>query len=249
MFRQSGNPEQNKQEKERHHQSEVSFSLEFCKLEAGIPPDHEVVIKQVNSEEIIFKSTAALREKEITPFIVIYHPFGGGKSLQPVELLFYIEIHEKGQISDTVALYRAYYVNKKEDGLKCFFQYLKQIEITQLDKLVDYHERRIHFRLNRVLPVYSKHLRGYKALTKDISCSGINLTCGGGIKKGDTISLQLEFDDDNMVPLQVKGEVCWVEDASPQQMRAGIKFLNLDQYEHHMINKYIEEIRKRLESR
>jgi len=249
MFWRSAKSDQNEQSGKKHQKTRESFSLEFCKLEAGIPPDHEAVIKQVNGREIIFKSTATLKEKEKTPFIVIYHPFEAGKVSQQEELLFYIIIQEKGQLTENVALYRAHYMDRNEEGLKKFFQYMQKIEITQLDKLVDYHDRRIHYRLNRVLPIYSRHLKGYKALTKDISCSGANVTCGGGVKKGDIISLQLEFDDENMVPLQLRGEICWVDDSSLQQVRAGIRFLDLDKHEHTMIQKYIEDIRKRLENR
>ncbi len=249
MFWRSVKSEPNEPEGKKSQKTKESFSLEFCKLEAGIPPDHEVVIKQVNAQEIIFKSTASLKEKEKTPFIVIYHPFEAGKVSQPVELLFNIIIQEKGQLTEKVALYKGHYLNKNEEGLKKFFQYLQKIEITQLDKLVDYHDRRIHYRLNRILPIYSRHIKGYKALTRDISCSGANLTCGGGVKKGDIISLQLEFDDENMVPLQLRGEVCWVDNSSPQQVCVGIKFLDLDSHEHTMINKYIVDIRRRLESR
>jgi c-di-GMP-binding flagellar brake protein YcgR len=224
-----------------------NFSLEFIKLEAGVPPDHEVVIRQVTDTEIIFKSTASLKEKEKTPLIVIYHPFAPGKKIKPVELLFYVTITEKGQLSDTVALYKASYIDKNEPGLKHFFQYLQQIEVAQLDKLVDYHERRIHYRLNRVLPIYSKHLKGFKGLTRDISSTGVHLSCGGGVKKGDIISLQMEFDDETMMPLHLRGQVCWVDDSLPPQVRVGIKFLDIEEHEQKMLHKYIEDIRKRLE--
>jgi hypothetical protein len=236
------------EEAKKSRKSRESFSLEFIKLEAGIPPDHEVVIKQVTDLEIIFKSTALLKENEKTPMIVIYYPFGSGKKSKPIELLFYLMITEKGQLSDTIALYRARYIDRNEAGLKQFFQYLQQIEVAQLDKLVDYHERRIYYRLNRVLPIYSKHIKGFKALTKDISCTGANLTCGGGVKKGDIISLQMEFDDETMGPLPLRGQVCWVDESTAPQVRVGIKFLNLEEHEHSILNKYIEDIRRRLEN-
>jgi hypothetical protein len=219
------------------------FSLEFCKMEARIPPNKDANISYVTKEEIIFKSSAELKEGAATALEITYHPIKSKGSKVKFEAV--MKITKKGQLGEKWYLYQAQYTNDNDPGLKRFFAYLKEIESTQLAELVDYHERRAHFRLNRVLPVVSKSFKGYKGLTKDISCGGVQVTCGGGIKKGDIVQFRLELDDYHADPIQLSGEITWVVDANPAEVRVGIRFVELEDDTLKLLREYIDSISKR----
>ena len=235
-----------KMDEEKGKKSKESFSLEFCKIDALIPPDIESSIQFISSEEIIFKSTSNLEEGGQIDFRISYHPVKPPKASLEV-LDTQLKLLKKGQLGTEKFLYKAQYVNKNEPNLKKFFKYLKDIEELQIDKKVDYHDRRVHFRVNRVLPVFSKNLKDYKCLTKNISIGGVMLACSGGIKRGDVISLRLELDDYSQDPLQLMGEVCWVEDTQPNQIHVGIRFVEISDFETKILNNYIESIRKHMQ--
>lgn len=225
-----------------------SFSLEFCKIDAVIPPDVECIVNYISNKEIIFKSPADLPEESQIPFRITYYPMQPVKGSSSVTLDAPLRILKKGQLAVSKFLYKAEYTKMSDGGLKRFFKYLLEVEKTQISKLVDYRDRREHFRVNRVLPVFSKNIRDYKCLTKNISTGGIMLACSEGIKKGDVLSLRLELDDYSTDAIQVNGEVCWVEDEKPGSISIGIKFLDIGDEERALLGKYIGSIRKRMEN-
>lgn len=222
-----------------------SFSLEFCKIDALIPPDERVPVQYVSVEEIIFKSLQDLKEDSQIPFQITYYPLKPPKA--PGETIqTSLTLVKKGQLATSKFLYKAQYSVKNDPGLKKFFKYLKEIEDLQLDKKVDYHDRRIHFRINRILPVFSKDIKEFKCLTRNLSTGGAMLACAGGVKKGDVISMRLELDDYSEDALLLTGEVCWVEDSIPTQIQVGIRFLDVPEHEQKVLHKYIESIKKRI---
>jgi len=199
----------------------------------------------VTSEDLIFKSPLELDEGSETTLEITYFPIKAQKDTPTNTVEARVKLLKKGQLAREWFLYKARYVDEKDAELKKFFKYLKQIEATQLEKLVDYHDRREHFRINRVLPVFSKHLREYKCLTKNISSGGIMLACSGGVKKGDVLSIRLELDDYSQEePLNLEAEVCWIEDSTPHQFLIGLRFLEVGEYERSVLTDYIDSIKK-----
>jgi hypothetical protein len=220
------------------------FSIEFCKMEALIPPNNEANISYVTKEEIIFKSAADLRDGQTFELQISYHPLKAKEST--ITFATVMKLTKKGQLGEKLYLYQAMYTSDNDPGLKRFFAYLKEIETTQISELVDYHERRAHFRLNRVLPVVSKSFNGYKGLTKDISCGGVQVSCGGGIRKGDVVQLRLELDDYHADPIQLTGEISWVADSNQAEVRVGIRFIEVDEETQKLLREYISSIRKKI---
>ncbi|MDQ7821514.1 MAG: PilZ domain-containing protein [Candidatus Eremiobacteraeota bacterium] len=233
-----------RQEKQEKQKSQELFSLEFCKISAIVPPDIEALVQHITRTDIIFKTRAEFKEGEVTPLRIIYHPIEakGGEEVFATP----VKISKKGQLAAQRFLYQASYEGTENAGLKKFFKYLKSIESAQISTLVDYHDRRRHYRLNRVLPVVSKHLKGFKALTRDISSTGLRIACDSGtsVKKGDIISIRLELDDYGTEPLQLNAEICWVADSDPDRMQLGLRFINLTEDEMGVLSCYLEAIRK-----
>ncbi len=218
------------------------FSLEFIKINAVIPPDHELLVHYIARDELIFKCSVDLGESQATTVHILYHPIKSRGTTEEFDTP--VRIIEKGKLSDTRFLYKTQFVNE-DRALKNFFQYLKDVESTQLAELVDYHDRRTHYRLNRRLPVVCRDFNGYKGLTRNISCGGLQVTCGGGIKKGEVIEMRLELDDYHADPIVLIGEVCWVVEDDVDGVRVGLRFLELTDEQREMLKSYISSIRKR----
>jgi len=224
-----------------------NFSLDFCKIDALIPPDSPIVISHLTRENIIFKADVNLKEDNNTTIIINYHPIKKKSIFETFDAE--INIINKGQLAEKKYLYKARFVNDNSQDIRKFYQYLKDVESTQLKELVDYHDRREYYRLNRILPLVSKSLTGYKALTKNLSCGGLQFTCGGGIKKGDVIQLKLDLDDYHADPIPLKGEVLWVDESMPGETRVGLRFLELEDEQKKMLYDYIEGVRKIIKGR
>lgn len=224
-----------------------NFSLDFCKIDALIPPNFPVIIQHLTRDNIIFKSEVNLEENGNAKIVINYHPIKQKSIFETFDAE--ITIINKGQLAEKKYLYKARFSNENTPELRKFYQYLKDVENTQLKELVDYHDRRGYYRLNRILPVVSKNLKGYKALTKDISCGGLQFTCGGGIKKGDIIPLKLDLDDYHAEPLPLMGEVLWVDESMPGETRVGLRFVELSDDQKKLLYDYIEGIRKMMKGR
>lgn len=220
------------------------FSLEFCKVEAKIAPDGDCIIQHITSGELIFKSSRALQEGSQITLQINYFPLKKGQYEDFESLDVALCITQKGEVAPDTYLYKCAYVNSNDAKIKLFFKYLKDIETLQLHQKVDYKDRRAHTRVNRVLPVFSKHLKTHKGLTKNISCGGLMLSCGGGVKKGDIITFRLELDDYSVDALDITGEICWIDEKDPNQVLIGIRFINLNENEARIIANYVESIIK-----
>ncbi len=223
------------------------FTLDFCKIDALIPPTDLISIHHITREAVIFKAGVNLEENSNTTIVINYHPIKKKNVFETFDTE--ITIINKGQLAEKKFLYKARFVNDSGPEIRKFFQYLSDVENTQLKELVDYHDRREYFRLNRILPVVSKSLKGFKALTKNISCGGLQFTCGGGIKKGDVISLKLDLDDYQADPISLMGEVQWVDESLPGETRVGLRFVELSDDQRKLLFEYIEGIRKMMKSR
>lgn len=242
----TGNKEESSGSGKKRKTPVEKFSLEFCKIDARIPPDFACFIQHISDEELIFKSSADLAEGAQSPFKITYYPLKGQfEDFESFETP--IRVARKGKIADDSYLYKSHYVNINDAGLKAFFKYLRNIEALQLHQKVDYKDRRTHFRVNRVLPVFSKHLNKHKGLTRNISCGGLMLSCGGGVKKGDTINFRLELDDFSVDAMQLNGEVCWVDERDPNQVLIGIRFIDLSEDEARILKNYVDSIKRRMD--
>jgi c-di-GMP-binding flagellar brake protein YcgR len=223
------------------------FSLDFCKIDALVPPNSPISIQHITRDDVIFKAGIDLEENRDVTIVINYHPIRKKNIFETFDTR--ILIVNKGQLAEKKYLYKAKFASENDQSLRKFYQYLKDVESTQLQELVDYHDRRECFRLNRILPVVSKSLKGYKALTKNISCGGLQFTCGGGIKKGDVISLKLDLDDYHADPISLTGEVQWVDESMPGEARVGLKFIELSNDQKKLLYDYIEGIRKIMKGR
>lgn len=236
-----------KSDKKKGKKTPQNFTLDFCKIDALIPPDSPIIINHLTRENIIFKADVNLEENSNATIVINYHPIKKKSIFETFDSE--ITIINKGQLAEKRFLYKARFVNENTPELRKFYQYLNDVENTQLKELVDYHDRRGYYRLNRILPVVSKNLKGYKALTKDISCGGLQFTCSGGIKKGDVIPLKLDLDDYHADPISLMGEVQWVDESLPGETRVGLRFVELSDDQKKLLYDYIESIRKMMKGR
>lgn len=73
--------------------------------------------------------------------------------------------------------------------------------------------------------VKSRELPGYRALTDDISATGLQLETEAMLEKGQVLLLELEFDRDELPDFSCPAEVMWARgDDSRRQFRAGLAF-------------------------
>lgn len=77
--------------------------------------------------------------------------------------------------------------------------------------------------------VKSRQLPGFRALTLDISGSGLQLETEGPLEKGKTLLLELEFDRDELPDFHCPAEVMWSKgDDTRRQYSAGLAFRPVD---------------------
>lgn len=73
--------------------------------------------------------------------------------------------------------------------------------------------------------VKSRELPGYRALTDDISATGLQLETEGPLVKGQVLLLELEFDREELPDFSCPAEVMWArDDDNRRQFRAGLAF-------------------------
>ncbi|MEW6277804.1 MAG: PilZ domain-containing protein, partial [Candidatus Eremiobacterota bacterium] len=70
----------------------------------------------------------------------------------------------------------------------------------------------------------SRQLPGYRALTVDISRTGLQLETHGPLERGTVLALVLEFDRHDLPPLRCEGEVMWCRPHGESRHRMGLRF-------------------------
>ncbi|MDQ7826859.1 MAG: PilZ domain-containing protein [Candidatus Eremiobacteraeota bacterium] len=216
------------------------FSLENCRITAVIPPRQRMVIRHMTENGMIFKCALMLAEQEAVTFQLTYFHFDDKKPPQVLELP--IMILKKGSVGEKDFLYEAQFLKPRDGGLLKFFEYLSELEKKRQGQ-IDLSERRDSLRQDRVLSVFSKNIKGYKGLTRDLSASGMMVVCDGGLQKGEEIDLSLELDEYGVEPLKLRGEVRWVVVMENEKIRAGIRFLEISRQHRTMIENYVNALK------
>lgn len=240
------NQKKNVQEDERSsREAPELFQTDLCRMKTFIQSDKEVTVYYLSTEEVAFKTDVVLEVGQKTPLTITYHRW------EP------IDVHEKvdsaviitamGKAQGGTFLYKGRFRPDNDPAMEMFFDYLRQISggIPVNDSEQDSDNRRRFLRLDRVLPIMSKEIEGFKALTENISLGGVMLLCSGGkISRGDIINLRLDLDEYEALPLLFKAEVCWVVPDELNKMKVGVEFLDLDETKKERLTKYIENVQK-----
>ncbi|MHC9543125.1 MAG: PilZ domain-containing protein [Vulcanimicrobiota bacterium] len=240
------NQKKNVQEDERSSRKAPElFQPDLCRMKTLIQSDKEVAVYYLSTEEIAFKTDVVLQVGQKTPLTINYHRWKPIDAHEKVDSV--VTITATGKAQGGAFLYKGQFRPDNGFAMKTFFDYLRQISsgITDDDREQDSENRRRSIRLDRVLPIMSKEIEGFKALTENISLGGAMLLCSGGrISRGDIINLRLDLDEYEALPLQFKAEVCWVVPDESNKMKVGVEFLDLDETKKERLTKYIENVQK-----
>lgn len=236
--------EKEEEETKQEYLKKIGFSLEHARIDALIPPDKDAEIEYVSNDKIIFKSMADVLPGESTMLQITCFDARCGSKQTIIDIT--LKIKERGKLNDKRFIYISGYTVKNDPKVLELFGYLSNTDNQAKQAEEDYSERRKHYRLKRALPIVSKNIDGYKALTANISTGGVMLDGGAArdIKKGDVINLRLELDDSTSEPMFLKAEVCWVTAGGKSKMNMGVEFIDLSETERKLIANYIEGIRK-----
>lgn len=242
----TGNQKQNVREDERSSREAMElFQPDLCRMKTVIQYDKEVTVYFLSTEEVAFKTDVVLEVGQETPLAITYY------RLKPIEVNEKVDsavkITATGKAQGGTFLYKGQFKSDNDSAMETFFDYLRQISsgIPVDDREQDSENRRRSLRLDRVLPIMSKEIEGFKALTENISLGGVMLLCSGGkINRGDIINLRLDLDEYEALPLQFKAEVCWVVPGKSNKMKVGVEFLDLDETKRERLTQYIENVQK-----
>lgn len=83
-------------------------------------------------------------------------------------------------------------------------------------------------RLECHICVLSKDLPGYRAVTVDYSCGGVQLEVPGEVEPGASVLVRLEFDVNTLPALECKARVAWCSAYDRKNYRVGLQFVDLD---------------------
>ena len=84
-------------------------------------------------------------------------------------------------------------------------------------------------RVNCHLCVISKDLPGYRAMTIDLSEGGLQVEAPARVALGNSVLLRLEFDVEDLPPIQASATVAWCSRLESGQYRIGLQFKSLDE--------------------
>lgn len=221
------------------------FQPDLCRMKTSIQCDKEVAIYYLSTEEAAFKADVVLKVGQVIPLTISYHRWKPEDLYEKVNSSLIITA--TGKAEGGMFLYKGRFNCYNDPALEMFFDYLRQISggTAGDDSEQRSDNRRRFLRLDRVLPIMSKEIEGFKALTENISLGGVMLICSNGrISRGDIINLRLDLDEYEALPLQFKAEVCWVIPEESNKMKVGVEFLDLDETKKERLTQYIESVHK-----
>lgn len=99
---------------------------------------------------------------------------------------------------------------------------------------------RLEPRLAQAVRVASPDLRGFFALTEDVSTGGVRLATPERLVAGTVLPLRLDLDDPRLPCLAVRGEVRWSAIKADGTCHSGIRFLDLERTQERNLARYIE---------
>jgi len=221
------------------------FLPDICRMKAVIQYESEVSVYYLSTRELAFKSDVTLEVDQEIPLAITYHRWKPEDIHETVTSE--VRITAIGKSRGDIFLYKGQFKPESGKGMERFFDYLRQLPIGEPDaeESQDPSERRRFYRLDRVLPIMSRDIEGYRALTGNISLGGIMLLLDGGeLSKGDIINLRLELDEYESKPLHFKSEVCWVVRDESDKLKVGVEFLDLDDEKKMRLTKYMDNVHK-----
>ncbi len=221
------------------------FLPDLCRMKAVINSGKEVAIYYLSTEEVAFKTDVAIETDQDVPFSITYHRWKPNDVYETLDSA--VNINAGGKAEGGTFLYKGQFKPCNDPALERFFDYLRHLSGGKPveDVQQDADNRRKYFRLDRVLPIMSKDIEGFKALTENISIGGVTLICTGGeVHRGDIIDLRLDLDEYEAIPLNFKAKVCWVVQEDSNKTRVGVEFLDLDEFKRERLSNYIENVQK-----
>lgn len=101
-------------------------------------------------------------------------------------------------------------------------------------------EQRRGVRAQRTFQVFSKQLQGFKALSSDISATGIRLVVTEELQVGSHLELMLNFDDYNFPSVKLVAEVVWCRARDTGSYFAGMRFVEMSDHDRQIAESYID---------
>ncbi|NDD30493.1 MAG: PilZ domain-containing protein [Proteobacteria bacterium] len=100
-------------------------------------------------------------------------------------------------------------------------------------------DQRLERRSYRQFQVMSPDIPDYKAITTDVSRTGIRLQLSSELQVGSVVRLKLVFDDFNFDDVEVRGEVLWTMARERETWWAGIRFIDPSPHAREALDGYI----------
>ena len=100
-------------------------------------------------------------------------------------------------------------------------------------------------RVNCHLCVISRDLPGYRVMTIDLSEGGLQVEAPSRVALGNPVLLRIEFDTEQLPPVQAAATVAWCQNLDRGRYRIGLKFNNLDERSAEVIGLYRRLVARR----
>ena len=98
-------------------------------------------------------------------------------------------------------------------------------------------------RVSKVLRVSSPHLPGYMAMTEELSLSGLKLTTKGDLRPGDTLKLDIDFDDPKLNTMTIQAEVEWSAQKTHNTYQCSLRYRDMAPTTLATLGEYIRKAR------
>jgi hypothetical protein len=105
-------------------------------------------------------------------------------------------------------------------------------------------EQRRGVRAQRTFQVFSRDLQTFKALSSDISATGIRLIINEPVDVGKQLELTLNFDDYSFPAVKCKAEVVWCKERDRSSYFAGLRFTDMDDNDRKIAESYIDWVER-----
>lgn len=100
-------------------------------------------------------------------------------------------------------------------------------------------------RLDCHICVLSKDLPGYRAVTVDYNCGGVQLEVPGEVEAGARVLVRLEFDVPSLPALECSARVAWCSKYDRKNYRVGLQFVDLDEKARDTLARFEEILKNR----
>jgi hypothetical protein len=101
-------------------------------------------------------------------------------------------------------------------------------------------EKRSEPRLQRAMGIMSPDVNGFKALTWDLSMTGIRIAVNQDLPVGKTVRLRLELDDHRIPPLDLQAEILWSKAVPSKGFWAGARLINVPEKTTAIFQKFLD---------